>query len=65
MALNVGNSGNIDNSFQFNQLFNLFSVSFNNGSLTSQNCEFGNWDQNGNQRSDFPNNTSTPCRPGL
>lgn len=64
-ALNVGNSGNIDNSFQFNQLFNLFSISFNNGSLTSQNCEFGNWDQSGTQRTDFPNNTLTPCRPGL
>jgi hypothetical protein len=65
IALNVKNSGNIDNSFQSNQLSGFFSISFNNGALTSQNCEFGNWDQNGNQRSDFPNNTSTPCRPGL
>jgi hypothetical protein len=65
VALNVKNSGNIDNSFQSNQLSGFFSISFSNGSLTSQNCEFGNWDQNGNQRSDFPNNTSTPCRPGL
>jgi len=64
-ALDVFNLGNFNNVFQFNQLSSFFSVTFNNGALTSQNCEFGNWDQNGNQRSDFPNNTSTPCRPGL
>jgi hypothetical protein len=64
-ALNVTNTGNFSNVFQFNQLFNLFPVTFNNGSSQSQNCVYGNWDQGGNQRSDFPNNTSTPCRPGL
>jgi hypothetical protein len=64
-AIDVFNLGNFNNVFQYNQLFNLFPVTFNNGSFTSQNCIYGNWDQGGTQRSDFPNNTSTPCRPGL
>jgi len=64
-ALDVFNGGNFSNVFQFNQLSSFFPVSFHDGASANQDCVYGNWDQGGTQRSDFPNNTSIPCRPGL
>ena len=52
------------NVFQYNQLFSLFSID-NSAIKATGNCVYGNWDQAGNQRSDFTNNTSVPCRAGL
>lgn len=59
---NTNNPFNIGNVYQYNQIDSASGFSFN-GSLSS--CVFGNWDQNGTGRSDFPNTQSTPCRPGL
>ena len=56
------NISNFSNVFQYNQIDSSYSLSF---SQTLSSCIYGNWNQNGVQRSDFPNNTSTPCRTGL
>ena len=59
----IGN--NISDVYQFNQIASPLGFDFTNGAPTAFSCLYGNWDQNGNQRSDFANNVSSPCRPGL
>jgi hypothetical protein len=58
-SLNISNFSNV---FQYNQIDSSYGLSF---SQTLFSCNYGNWNQNGVQRSDFPNNTTTPCRAGL
>ena len=63
-AIWVRNSGNFGNVFQFNQLLSGYPVTFSSPSSEFQNCAFGNWDQLGTQRSDFPNTQGTQCVSG-
>ncbi len=63
-ALDSRNLANGANVYQYNQIDAGFGISSSILVFLS-NCIYNNWDQNGVQRSDFPNNTSTPCRPGL
>jgi len=62
-ATNTNNPFNVGNVYQYNQIDSAFGFDINGSSLSS--CVFNNWDQNGTQRSSFPNTQSTPCRPGL
>lgn len=64
-AINLFNPGNIGNVFEYNQIYSGFGIAPSIELPFAASCVYGNWDQNGNQRSDFPNNTSSPCRPGL
>jgi hypothetical protein len=56
------NNTNFANVYQYNQVDAGFGIS---SSMYLFNCIYNNWDQNGNPRSDFPNNSSTPCLSGL
>jgi hypothetical protein len=58
----TNNPFNIGNVYQYNQIDSAFSFDLG-GALVS--CIFGNWDQNGTQRSGFADTQATPCRPGL
>jgi hypothetical protein len=51
---------NTGNTYQFNQIFSGFSIS-----VPSPGCAYGNWNEVGTQRTDFPNTSATACVPGL
>ncbi|HEX4965759.1 MAG TPA: hypothetical protein VF173_33425 [Thermoanaerobaculia bacterium] len=57
MTTSGTNPGNI---YQFNQIFSGFSIS-----VPSPGCAFGNWNEVGAQRTDFPNTSASACVPGL
>jgi hypothetical protein len=55
------NSNNAGNIYQFNQIFSGFTISV----PANLSCVFGNWNEVGTQRSDFPNNVTSPCVSGV
>ena len=65
IAILVRGSSNAGNAIQDNQISSYLDIEFDPPSYTFQNCIFGNWDELGTPRSDFPDNVDSPCVPGL
>jgi hypothetical protein len=59
----IKNGNNASNTYQFNQIFSALNMS--PVSLFTQSCIFGNWNEVGTQRTDFPNNVTSPCVSGI
>lgn len=55
------NGGNAGNIYQFNQIFSGFTINF----PIYLSCVFGNWNEVGTQRTDFPNTVTSPCVSGV
>jgi hypothetical protein len=64
-SMTLANPGNFANIFEFNQIDSGLRIGPDIEFPIAGSCVYGNWDQNGTQRSDFPNTVPTPCRPGL
>jgi hypothetical protein len=65
IAIDARGSANAGNAIQYNQISNGLDIEFDPPSYTFQNCIFGNWDEFGTPRSDFPDNIDSPCVDGL
>ena len=56
-----GTGPNHDNVYQSNQIATGLKAAFEGSSQKSQNCFFGNHDENGRPAKDMPDNHSGPC----